>query len=143
MVKSQTYRAISRQFQVSRQSLSRHKLHIARILRESTETAENVQRNRLGAVLQGLVDDVHRLKRQAERKRDIRAALKAIDTGLKAIELSARLAGRLAEPTQRNELHLHLPPDRALAVAEAYISRHGSGSELRFVPPAIEGEENI
>lgn len=100
------------------------------------------QRNRLNTVLQGLVNDVHRLKRQAERKRDIRAALKAIDTGLKAIELSARLAGKLTEPTQRNELHLHFPPDRALAVAEAYIARHGSGQELRALPPAIEPEEN-
>ena len=100
------------------------------------------QRSRLNAVLQGLVNDVHRLKQQAERKRDIRTALKAIDTGLKAIELSARLAGRLTEVTQRNELHLHFPPDRALAVAEAYISRHGSGQELRALPPAIEPQEN-
>ena len=53
------------------------------------------------------------------------------------------IPAQLTQPTQRNELHLHFPPDRALSVAEAYISRHGSRKELQALPPAIDPEENI
>jgi hypothetical protein len=56
------------------------------------------------------------------------------------LELTAKLTGELDERAQHNELHVHLPPDRALAVAncfswarrssacaKTYLDRHGAG----------------
>ena len=43
------------------------------------------------------------------------------------MELTAKLTGQLDERAQHNELHVNLPPDRALAVAKTYLERHGGG----------------
>jgi hypothetical protein len=55
----------------------------------------------------------------AVRKRDIRTALKGIDTALKALEMFAKLSGQLQGP-QHNHLHLHAEvPSREEAIEAA------------------------
>ena len=75
--------------------------------------------------------DAERLQKEYESRRDLRGALKAIETRLSVIELAARFTGQI-EVKQKNELHLHFTPDRA--VAEAYVSRHSV--EKPLPPPA-------
>ena len=51
-----------------------------------------------------LIEEANQLR--ATRKRDVRAALKGIDSALKALELYAKVSGQLQGP-QHNHLHLH------------------------------------
>jgi hypothetical protein len=87
--------------------------------------------------------DAERLQLEYENRRDLRGALRAIETRLTVIELEARFTGQI-EVKQKNEFHLHLTPDRALAVAEAYIALHGAEKSLPVLEaaPAIESNEN-
>ena len=75
-------------------------------------------------MVEDLIREVHRLKRKAERARDIRAAIKGLDTALKGIEVLAKLTGELDTRAQHNSLHVHLDAERALAIAETYAARH-------------------
>lgn len=78
--------------------------------------------------------DAERLQREYESRRDLRGALRAIETRLSVIELAARFTGQI-EVKQKNELHLHFSPDRALAVEEAYVARHGTEKPLPLPAP--------
>ena len=88
--------------------------------------------------------DAERLQFEYESRRDLRGALRAIETRLNVIELEARFTGQI-EVRQKNEFHLHFTPDRALAVAEAYVARHGSEKPLLVLEaaaPSIKPNEN-
>ena len=73
----------------------------------------------LQAEVRALIEEAHRLRAAALRKHDLRSALKAIDTALKALEMFAKLSGRLQSP-QHNHLHLHAEvPSREEAIEAA------------------------
>jgi hypothetical protein len=107
---------------------------------------EAVSKNKL-SYGQSLIDevraiksDIQRIQLEAESRRDIRAALLAIRERLAVAELEAKLTGHIgSKPT--NELHLHFPPERALAVAEAYVARHGPATALPELQAAAGGLE--
>jgi hypothetical protein len=92
---------------------------------EIGKAAEMAHAGKLVEELRALIVDTHRMKRNAERKGDTRTALVAVRELCRLTELRAKLSGELNERAQHNELHLHLPEDRALRVAETYIARHG------------------
>jgi hypothetical protein len=60
----------------------------------------------LQAEVRALIDEANCLRATAVRKRDIRTALKGIDTALKALEMFAKVSGQPQGP-QHNHLHLH------------------------------------
>jgi hypothetical protein len=86
--------------------------------------------------------DAERLQHEYESRRDLRGALRAIETRLSVIELAARFTGQI-EVKQRNELHLHFTRDRALQMAEAYVSRHGAEKPVQLLPPDPPSSEII
>jgi hypothetical protein len=78
----------------------------------------------LQAGVRSLIDEANQLRATAVRKHDVRAALKGIDTALKALELFAKLSGQLQGP-QHNHLHLHAEvpsreEERSLSLGCAY-----------------------
>jgi hypothetical protein len=73
----------------------------------------------LQAEVRALIDEANCLRATAVRKRDIRTALKGIDTALKALEMFAKLSGQLQGP-QHSHLHLHAEvPSREEAIEVA------------------------
>jgi hypothetical protein len=139
---SRSLRDIARQFQVSKDAALRHKQHISTALAKSLEARDMTHGGVLAAELQVLIAEAHRLKDMAEKKRDIRTALMAIRELTRLLELTAKLTGELDERAHHNELHVHLPPDRALAVARTYLERHGAsgGSPGSMVTEGGQGE---
>ena len=73
----------------------------------------------LRAEVRALIDEANSLRATAVRRRDIRTALKGIDSALKAVELYAKLSGQLQGP-QHNHLHFHAEvPTREEAIEAA------------------------
>ena len=87
---------------------------------------EIAQADDLLAQLKQLNAKARELAAKAEAAGDYRTALMAIRELTRLLELTAKLTGELDERAQHNELHVHLPPDRALAVAKTYLERHGA-----------------
>src|SRR5919197_5077121 len=123
------YRAIAHDFAVSRDSVFRHQRdHLPKLLVQAEGAKEIAQADDLLAQLKGLNAKARELAAKAEGAGDYRTALMAIRELARLLELAAKLTGQLDERAQHNELHVHLPPDRALAVARTYLERHGAGA---------------
>jgi hypothetical protein len=73
----------------------------------------------LQAEVRALIDEANSLRATAVRNRDIRTALKGVDTALKALEMFAKLSGQL-QGAQHNHLYLHAEvPSREEAIEAA------------------------
>ena len=111
----------------SRFALGRHRKHMSAAIAaaysvappEGREKALVSYGNDLQAEVRALIDEANSLRATAVRKRDVRTALKGIDTALKALEMFAKLSGQLHSP-QHSHLHLHAEvPSREEAVEAA------------------------
>jgi hypothetical protein len=129
LLKGRPLAKISARFSITKSSLCRHKRHVTAALANSPEAVEMSRPSRLAAQLKWLMVDAQKLKSKAEKKRDYRTALVAVRELCRLLELAAKLSGELNERAQHNELHVHLPEERALAVARAYLARHAPGIE--------------
>jgi len=145
LLRGEQLKAVARRFSVSDDALGRHKKHMQIIMAKAAALGDQkdvAYGNGLLAEVARIRADAERLQLESESRRDLRGALHAIHTRLTVIELEAKLTGRI-DAGQKNELHLHFPPERALAVAEAYVARHGveRPAELVAALPAIELED--
>jgi len=144
LLRGEQLKAVARRFSVSDDALGRHKKHMQVVMAKAASAQHNdaAYGNGLLAEVARIRADAERLQLESESRRDLRGALRAIHTRLTVIELEAKLTGRI-DAGQKNELHLHFPPERALAVAEAYVARHGveRPAELVAALPAIELED--
>jgi hypothetical protein len=111
----------------SRFALGRHRKHMSAAIAAAYSAAPPEERekalvsygNDLQAEVRALIDEANSLRATAVRERDIRTALKGIDTALKALEMFAKLSGQLRGP-QHNHLHLHTEvPSREEAIEAA------------------------
>jgi hypothetical protein len=111
----------------SRFALGRHRKHMTAAIAAAYSVAPPEERekalvsygNDLQAEVRSLIDEANQLRATAARRRDVRAALKGIDSALKALELFAKLSGQLQGP-QHNHLHLHAEvPSREEAIEAA------------------------
>ncbi len=130
-----TLSAVARQFKISPGAIGRHRQHMrAAMLKadSASDTPELAYGRTLVGELRAIKSDIERLQSDAERRRDFRAALLAIRERVAVVEFEARLSGQV-DTRQRSELHVHLPPDRALAVAETYVARHGSERPIQVL----------
>jgi hypothetical protein len=137
LLRGEQLNAIARRFSVSPDALFRHKKHMQLVMAKAASVGAQSQieyGSSLLAEVGRIRADAERLQLESENRRDFRGALRAIETRLSVIELEARFTGHL-EVKQRSELHLHFTQDRALAVAEAYIARHGAEKPLALAPP--------
>jgi len=143
LLRGDQLRAVARRFSVSDDALGRHKKHMQVAMLKAAVHIEQKDAAYGGSLLAEVARiraDAERLQLESESRRDLRGALRAIQTRLTLIELEARLTGRI-DAGQKNELHLHFPPDRALAVAEAYVARHGAAEKrVEVLPPVPEME---
>jgi len=122
-----SYRDIAQRFAVSSDSVFRHQRdHLPRLLVQAAGAMEVAQADDLLAQLKQLNAKARELAAKAESAGDYRTGLLAIRELARLLELAAKLTGQLDERAQHNELHVHLPADRALAVAKAYVERHGA-----------------
>jgi hypothetical protein len=145
ILRGEQLNAVARRFSVSPDAVFRHRKHMQRVM---ATAASAVARNQveygssLLAEVARIRADAERLQLEHENRRDLRGALKAIETRLSIVELEARFTGQI-EVKQKNELHLHFTPDRALAVAEAYVARHGveKSQPLLQAAPTIESDK--
>jgi predicted DNA-binding protein YlxM (UPF0122 family) len=137
LLRGEALNAIARRFSVSSDALFRHRKHMQTTMAKLAANADH-RNGEYGSSLLAEVarirSDAERLQHEYESRRDLRGALRAIETRLSVIELAARFTGQI-EVKQKNELHLHFTPDRALAVAEAYVSRHGPEKPIQLLPP--------
>jgi hypothetical protein len=145
LLRGEQLNSVARRYSVSEDALGRHKKHMQLVMAEAAAVSEHKDCEYGSALLAEVARiraDAERLQLEYESRRDLRGALRAIETRLTVIELEARFTGQI-EVKHKNELHLHFTPDRALAVAEAYVARHGSGQSLPGLPgpPPIDAEE--
>jgi hypothetical protein len=106
---------------------------------------EIAQADDLLSQLKQLNAKARELAAKAESAGDYRTALMAVRELTRLLELTGRITGELDERAHHNELHGHLPPDRALAVARTYLERHGARSiedDATAGAPMINEEEN-
>ena len=109
LVRREPYRNIAKRFSVSQAALSRHlNDHLVPILAKATEAEEISEADRLRTELEGVKDDVERLKEKAEEDDDYRTALLGCDKALKALELQAKVLQVVKDsPT----VNLYLSPE--------------------------------
>ena len=130
------YRSIAQDFAVSPDSVFRHQRdHLPKLLVQAAEAMEVAQADDLIAELKQLNAKARELAAKAENAGDYRTALMAVRELTRLLELTAKLTGELDERAQHNELHMHLPPDRALAVAKTYLERHAVAAPVLPVLP--------
>ena len=137
LLRGEPLNAIARRFSVSPDAVFRHKKHMQLVMQKAAASSERTTGDygsSLLAEVGRIRADAERLQKEYESRRDLRGALRAIETRLSVIELAARFTGQI-EVKQKNELHLHFTPDRALAVAEAYVSRHGAEKPVPLPAP--------
>ena len=143
LLRGEQINSVARQFSVSPDAIFRHKKHMQLVMAKAaavTELKDVAYGSSLLAEIARIRADAERLQLESESRRDLRGALRAIQTRLTVIELEARLTGRI-DAGQKNELHLHFPPDRALAVAEAYVARHGTAEKIVEILPPVPSME--
>jgi hypothetical protein len=147
LLRGEQLNSVARQFSVSPDAVFRHKKHMQLVMAKAvavTEQKDVAYGSALLAEVGRIRADAERLQLEYESRRDLRGALRAIETRLNVIELEARFTGQI-DVRQKNEFHLHFTPDRALAVAEAYVARHGSEKPLLVLEsaaPSIEPNES-
>jgi hypothetical protein len=146
LLRGEPLKALARRYSVSEDALGRHKRHMQLVIAKAAAQVEQkdlAYGSALLAEIGRIRADAERLQLEYESRRDLRGALRAIETRLSVIELEARFTGQI-DVRQKNEFHLHFTPAKALAVAEAYVARHSAEKPLPLlppVPPLVELEE--
>jgi hypothetical protein len=122
LLSGKTYREITGNFPVSKSSLERHRNHITASLLKSREAEEIARGDDLVEDLRALAVEANRLKAEAEKSGNVRAAIAALREITRLIELRAKIAGKLKEG-QVNVINVHLDDATATRMAEIYLSR--------------------
>jgi hypothetical protein len=93
LVSREPYRNIANRYNVSVSALKRHSQeHIPELLVKARDAVEAHEAGDLLAELNGVKEDVARLKTRAEDEGDLRTALAGCDKALKALELQAKVS---------------------------------------------------
>lgn len=141
LLRGERLNSVARRFSVSPDAVFRHRKHMQFVMANAAAAVGQdgiSYGSSLLAEVARIRADAERLQHEHESRRDLRGALRAIETRLSVIELEARFTGQL-EAKPKSELHLHFTPDRALPVAEAYVARHCSERSV----PALEAAPSI
>ncbi len=141
LLRGESLRHLEKRVGIPRTSLWRHKRHSTAALARAGEAIEIAHAGQLAEELTALIGDAHRLKKQAERNSDTVTALKAIHELCRLVELAAKVSGELHDRAQHNELHVHVPEEAALRIAQTFVERHRAKSKLELPAQLIEAEE--
>jgi hypothetical protein len=94
LLRGEQLAVLARRFSVSDDALSRHKKHMQIVMAKAAAVADQkdvAYGNGLLAEVARIRADAERLQLESENRRDLRGALRAIETRLTVIELEARL----------------------------------------------------
>jgi hypothetical protein len=98
---SDSYRAIARQFGLSKDALARHKeSHMPELLLKSQDVKETLQADNLLDQIVYYESEARRFKGLAESQGDLELALKAVDRALKCLDLFAKARGIINDQPQ-------------------------------------------
>jgi hypothetical protein len=88
--------------------------------------------------------DAERLQGEAERRRDVRAALKAIHERLAIVELEAKLSGQIENGHKSITVNVQaVTPEQALEYARDVIALFGPSTAPQDLPALLECEPNV
>ncbi|MBF0627846.1 MAG: hypothetical protein HQL91_06460 [Magnetococcales bacterium] len=98
LVAGEPFRALERQFGVSRDALRRHKgEHIPAVIAQAQKAVEVARGDSLLEHLETLRKDANTIKKKAEEAKSYGAAIMAIRESVRILELMAKLQGELQE----------------------------------------------
>jgi hypothetical protein len=117
-------REVARRHKTSKDIVHRHRKHLQIATTAAAEARGPEHGEEVLAQLKELNSKARALVAKAETAGDARTALLGIRELKGLLELQAKLTGQLELKSQHNSLHLHLAPERAAQVAQAYLSRH-------------------
>lgn len=149
LLRGEKLKATARRYRVSEDALGRHKKHLQLVI---ANAAAAVEQNGLAYGSALLVEigriraDAERLQSEAERRRDVRAALKAIHERLAIVELEAKLSGQIETGHKNVTVNVQaITPEEALEYAHDVIAIFGaSATPPRELPmPVIESESDL
>ena len=130
--------SLAEQFGRSKNTLQKHvSRHIPAAAQKAAAVARDVDAG------ESILDEIASLKREAtrlqgaaEKKRDVRAALMAIDRLTRLIELQARLLGELRD-RDITITNVQLDPDTLLRMAELHVARHRRPAAAAGLQPVV------
>jgi hypothetical protein len=99
---------------------------VEEMLEHGEPVKELPQGETLLAQLKALNQKARELAAQATGAGDYRTALMAVRELARLLELTTKLTAELDGGSYHDESHLDLSADRALAIAKAYVERHGA-----------------
>ena len=145
LLRGEQLKGIARRYKVSEDALGRHKKHMQVVI---AKAAAAVDQNGLayGSALLAEIGriraDAERLQSEAERRRDVRAALKAIHERLAIVELEAKLSGQIESGHKSVTVNVQaVTPEQALEYARDVIALFGpSAAPQEELPTLIECE---
>lgn len=127
-------RKIAEKFGPSRTTLSKHwRSHVADAAQKAIEAGNAREIDAGGSILaevDALKNDAKRLQAQAERKKDIRAALIAIDKLMRLAELQARLLGELRD-REISITNVQVDPETLDRMAEMHLARRAAAKPAK------------
>jgi 3-dehydroquinate synthase class II len=139
VIEGQSNRALTRQYDLSKDAVRRHREHIPQLLVKASQAMEVVDADDLLAKVEELRQKAMDVLAEAEDAHDHRVVLAAIDRASKQLELLAKLLGEISDAPQIN---LTLNPEwlelRAVIVGALEPYSDARGAVLR----AIEGAPN-
>ena len=147
LLRGEKLKSTASRYRVSEDALGRHKKHMQLVI---AKAAGAVEQNSLAYGSALLVEigriraDAERLQGEAERRRDVRAALKAIHERLAIVELEAKLSGQIESGQKSITVNVQaVTPEQALEYARDVIALFGPSTAPQELPPLIECEPNI
>src|SRR5215218_1037113 len=97
------YRAIADDYGLAQSSVKRHAAdHLPSLLTKASEAVESAQADELMVELEGVNEDIYRLRNKAEQRGNLNVALQGCDKALKALELHARVRQIIYDAPQVN-----------------------------------------
>lgn len=117
--------AISQRFKCSAHAVWRHKTFHLKAEIKSVEATTAEARARIAEEIDRLLLRARKLQDAAQRKRDVAPQLAVIKAMQSLLEFQARILGATHEESgARTELHVHVSQEKALTLAQTFVTRH-------------------
>jgi hypothetical protein len=149
LLRGERLKTVACRYSVSDDALSRHRKHLQLVI---AKAAALVEQNNLayGSALLAEIGrirvDAERLQIESERRRDLRAALRAIHERLAVVELEAKLSGQIDTGAKHVTVNVQaITQEEALEYAQDVMALFGPkvAPERELSTAVIEGDSNL